>query len=355
MPIVMKAFSLEPILKSLELLLPLGIFIVVLLAGYGLRRYLLSRLAQWARETDSRTGETVVDTVKIPFLVLWIMLAIYTALGLSDLPRVLIDKADRILSVLATFAVAMVIANILCRFARMRAERIESVFPVTSLTENIVRITVYGVGGLIVLNGLGISITPILATLGVGGLAVALALKDTLSNFFAGLHIIANRQIRMGDYVKLQSGEEGHVTDISWRTTLIKTQQGNFVLIPNAKLTELIVTNYTLREKEVAVLVGLGVHYSSDLEKVERVTCEVAAEVMREVPGGVPDFTPFIRYHTFGDSGIDFSVIMRGKGFVDQFVIKHEFIKRIHQRFEKEGVVIPYPIRALNYEQEKKG
>ena len=166
-------------------------------------------------------------------------------------------------------------------------------------------------GALIILNGLGISIAPILATLGVGGLAVALALKDTLSNFFAGFHIVATKQIRVGDYLKLDSGEEGYVHDISWRTTVIRTLAGNLVLVPNAKLTEMIVTNYTLQERGMAVTVGMGVHYTSDLAKVERVACEVAAEVMREVPGGVPDFVPFIRYHTFGESGINFSVILR--------------------------------------------
>jgi small-conductance mechanosensitive channel len=283
------------------------------------------------------------------------MLGIYVALEFSNIPKTFIDQADKGLSILAVFAVALVTANILAGFARIRAERIESVLPVTSLTENIIRIVVYGVGTLIILNKLGISIAPILATLGVGGLAVALALKDTLSNFFAGFHIVATKQIRVGDYLKLSSAEEGYVNDISWRTTKIRTLAGNLVLVPNAKLTELIVTNYSLPEKDMAVTVDLGVHHDSDLAKVERVACEVAAEVMREVPGGVPDFVPFIRYHAFGTSSIDFSVIMRGKEFVDQFLIKHEFIKRIHHRFAKEGIVIPYPIRALNYEQEKKG
>ena len=345
----------QSIQKSMESLLPLGIFVLILSAGYVLRRYLLVRLSRWARKTDSRTGDVILSSVRAPFLVLCIMLGIYVALEFSNIPKALVDKADKGLSILAVFAVALVTANILAGFARVRAERIESVLPVTSLTENIIRIVVYGVGTLIVLNKLGISIAPILATLGVGGLAVALALKDTLSNFFAGFHIVATRQIRVGDYLKLSSAEEGYVNDISWRTTKIRTLAGNLVLVPNAKLTELIVTNYTLPDKDMAVPVDLGVHYDSDLAKVERVTCEVAAEVMREVPGGVPDFIPFIRYHTFGASSIDFSVILRGKEFVDQFLIKHEFIKRIHQRFEKEGIVIPYPIMALNYEQEKRG
>ncbi len=350
----MMAIFPESVQRFLDLLMPMGAFVVILLLGYGLRGYLLSMLSRWVRATDSRVGDMILTAIRVPFLVLWIMLALYVALGVSGLPGTWVERADRALSILAVVAVVMATSNILCGWVRIRAERIESILPVTSLTENIIRIVVYSVGALIVLNALGISIAPILATLGVGGLAVALALKDTLSNFFAGFHIIVNRQIRVGDYLRLESGQEGHVSDISWRTTQIRTLQGNLVLIPNAKLTELIVTNYTLQDKEMAVLVDMGVHYSSDLVKVERVTREVAAEVMREVPGGVPGFVPFIRYHTFGDSSIGFTAILRARSFVEQYLVKHEFIIRIHARYAREGIVIPYPIRAINTDQEKR-
>jgi small-conductance mechanosensitive channel len=128
---------------------------------------------------------------------------------------------------------------------------------------------------------------------------------------------------------------------------------GCSTLVPNEKLTKAIITNYYLPDKELAVLVEAGVHYNSDLSKVEKVTCEVAREVMNEVAGGVPHFEPFIRYHTFADFSINFTVILRAKEFVDQYLIKHEFIKRLHERYNKEGIIIPYPIRAINYEQEK--
>jgi small-conductance mechanosensitive channel len=210
------------------------------------------------------------------------------------------------------------------------------------------------IGLLIVLNALGISITPILATLGVGGLAVALALQDTLANLFAGFHIIVSKQVRIGDYVKLESGQEGYVTDINWRTTKIQMLANNVVLVPNDKLAKVIVTNYYLPEKNMSVLVQVGVHYGSDLGKVEEITCDVARRVLREITGGVPDFEPFIRYHTFGDSSINFSVILRVGEFVNQYLVKHEFIKRLHERYAREGIVIPYPIRAINYDQEKR-
>jgi small-conductance mechanosensitive channel len=127
----------------------------------------------------------------------------------------------------------------------------------------------------------------------------------------------------------------------------------NEVIIPNDRLLKAIVVNHYLPDKEMAVLVELGVHYSSDLAKVEKITCEVAKKVMQEVPGGVAGFDPFIRYHTFGESSIDFSVIMRAREYVDQYLIKHEFIKRLQQRYQKEGICIPYPIRAVNFSQER--
>lgn len=341
--------------QSLIVLIPAGVFLTILLAGYGLRRYLFVRLVRWATHTGSRKGDAILAAIKSPFIVLTIMLGLYAALAVSDLPRVWVARTDKALGILAVVAVSLMATNLLAIIARVGAERGDTTLPVTSLTEHIIRIVVFGVGILVILNNLGISIAPILATLGVGGLAVALALQSTLSNFFAGFYIIVNRQIRIDDYLRLDNGDEGHVKDISWRTTKVETLAGNLVLIPNGKLTEMIVTNYSLQDKHLSFTVPFGVHYGSDLEKVERVILEVAAEVLREVPGGDPGFTPAVRFHAFGDSSIDLKVVLRAADFADQFLLRHEFIKRIHRRFADEGIVIPYPIRAINTHQEKKG
>jgi small-conductance mechanosensitive channel len=121
----------------------------------------------------------------------------------------------------------------------------------------------------------------------------------------------------------------------------------NLVIVPNAKLAQAIVVNHHLPSHDLAVLVEVGVDYDSDLAHVERIVVEVGRAVMKDVPGGVPEFDPFIRYHTFGDSSINFTVILRGREFVDQYLIKHEFIKRLHARFDREGIVIPFPIRTV--------
>lgn len=336
-----------------EMFIPLAVFLITLSLGYILRKIIFIRLTRWVTKTKSQIDDIIISSMKGPFIIWCIMLGMYLALEVSKLPQEAVNIVSKILLVLGITSVTLVLANISSKLVRIYSDKLNTALPVTSLTQNITKIVIFGVGILIILNSLGISITPILATLGVGGLAVALALQDTLSNLFAGFHIIIAKQIRVGDYIKLESGEEGYVTDINWRTTKIKMLPNNVVLVPNDKLTKAIITNYYLPDKEMAVLVNLGVHYNSDLKKVERVTCEVAKQVMKEVSGGVPEFEPFIRYHTFGDFSINFTVILRAKEFVDQYLIKHEFTKRLHERYSKEGIVIPYPIRAINYEQEK--
>ena len=212
-----------------------------------------------------------------------------------------------------------------------------------------VRAVVIGLGVLILLDTFGVSITPILASLGVGSLAVALALQPTLENVFSGIQIIADKPIVVGHFVKLESGEEGYVEKIGWRSTWIRMLPNNVVIMPNKLMVNSRVLNYYYPGKELAVLVQVGVHYDSDLEHVERVTIEVAEDVLKTVPGGVEDFKPFIRYHTFADFSINFSVILRGKEFVDGYLLKHEFMKRLKKRYDQEGIVIPYPIRTLDW------
>jgi small-conductance mechanosensitive channel len=332
---------------------PFVILLVTFALAYIVRGVLFNRLSHWTRNSKTEIDDIIISAVKNPFILWFLMLGIYLALEFSNLPEGVVHVFAKVLVVLGIISVTLAVANISSGLSRVYSKKMEAALPAASLTQNVVRMIIFVIGILIILNSLGISITPILATLGVGGLAVALALQDTLSNLFAGFHIIVSRQVKVGDYIKLESGEEGYVTDIDWRTTRIRMLPNNVVVVPNDKLAKALVVNYYLPEREMAVLVNLGVHYDSDLKKVEKITCEVAKEVMKEVTGGVGEFDPFIRYHTFADFSINFTVILRAKEFVDQYLIKHEFVKRLHARYAKEGIVIPYPIRAINNRQEK--
>lgn len=215
--------------------------------------------------------------------------------------------------------------------------------------ENTISIIIFIIAGLVLLNVFNIKITPLLASLGIAGLAVALALQDTLGNFFASISLITERPINIGDYVKLENGEEGYVESISWRNSTLRTLPGNRVVIPNSALSKMIITNYYYPTKDMAVVLQCGVAYGSDLAKVERVTIETARKTLKTVQGGCKDFEPFIRYHTFGDSNIQFSIILRVNEYVDKYLVTHEFIKNLMEVYRKNKIEISWPVRKIYY------
>jgi len=324
---------------------------VVLTVAYVTGRigqhFVRRRIGALAQLTAQDWDDAVVEAIarRVPF---WSLLGgLYIAAGFWKLPGDLDHIVNRLIFIVAALSVTVLVADIASRLTRAYGRAIDPTLSGASLIENLIKIVVVAIGMLVILNGLGVSITPILGALGVGGLAVALALQDTLGNLFAGFYMTLAQQIRIGDYVRLSSGEEGYVIDVDWRATRLRMLPNNTVLVPNSRLSQSIVVNYYLPDRELAVLVDVGVDYDSDLEIVERVTIDVARDVMKTVPGGVATFDPFIRYHTFADSSVNFTVILRGSEFVDQYLIKHEFVKRLHRRYRDEGIVIPFPIRTV--------
>ncbi|HEX7078515.1 MAG TPA: mechanosensitive ion channel family protein [Candidatus Eisenbacteria bacterium] len=306
-------------------------------------RYLGALFSRTATPLDDLALRTIGRHVPLWFLLGGIALAARAAPIRPDLTPV-IDKACGAAFLLsASLAAARFAAGWLDAFTRGSGAAIGT----TSLMQYVVRIIVLSLGLLLILSNLGVSITPLLTALGVGSLAVALALQPTLSNLFAGIHLALARPIRVGDYVRLETGSEGFIIDIGWRATRVRELPNNIIVVPNSRVAEMIFTNYDLPESEQSALVQMGVAYESDLEKVERVTVDVARDVLRTVEGGVATFEPFIRYHTFGDSSINFSVILRVKRFPDRYLVTHEFVKRIKARYDREGIVIPFPQRVV--------
>jgi len=182
--------------------------------------------------------------------------------------------------------------------------------PSATVITNLARGLVLLVGLLVILQTLGVSITPMITALGVGGLAVALALQDTLANLFGGLHILLSRQIHTGDFVRLDAGQEGYVQDVTWRYTSILQPGNGLLVVPNSKLAAAITTNFTRPDTRVAAPVSVHVTYDADLDRVDRLAADVAREVMREVDGGVPDATPAIRFQKLGAATIQFTAFL---------------------------------------------
>ncbi|MEW6319496.1 MAG: mechanosensitive ion channel family protein [Acidobacteriota bacterium] len=315
--------------------------------GYLIGARLVAQVPRWLPGARPAIVDTAVVALRRGLPRWTLLVGIWIAAGYWPLPPDVRLVVERAVFAIAGLSITLAIAAVAARAVDTYGEVVAPALPATSLTRHITRALVVILGVLVILNGLGVSITPMLTALGVGGLAVALALQEPLANLFAGLFVTLSGQIRVGDYVRLDSGQEGYVVDFSWRSTRLRMLPNNLVVVPNAKLSQAIVVNHNLPSLDMAVLVDVGVDYASDLARVERVVMEVGREVMREVQGGVPDFEPFIRYHTFGESSVNFTTILRAREFVDQYLVKHEFIKRLHARFEREGIVIPFPIRTI--------
>ncbi|MER6789297.1 mechanosensitive ion channel family protein [Streptomyces sp. NPDC000658] len=328
-----------------------GIALAAGLLAAFLSRTLLRWLAKHAKRTRWSGDDVMVDALRT--VVPWAAIAGGAASAAAVLPlkKAVQHTVNQSLTVLLIFVVTVSAARVVAGLVRSVTSSRSGVAGSATIFVNITRILVLAIGFLVVLQTLGISIAPLLTALGVGGLAVALALQDTLANLFAGIHILASKTVQPGDYIKLSSGEEGYVEDINWRQTTVRALSNNLVVIPNGQLAKSNMTNYMRPEQQLTVLVQVGVAYDSDLEHVERVTSEVIAEVMAGVDGAVPDHEPAIRFHTFGDSRIGFTVILGVGEFSDQYRIKHEFIKRLHRRYREEGIRIPAPARTVALQQ----
>jgi small-conductance mechanosensitive channel len=340
-------------LKTYEYYLLISLSVIAgFVLGYFIEKLILKRFQVYSLKTKWKYDDIIAHALK-RLIIVWTVL-IFFSIAVQYFPigenfRKIASKVSFSLTVL-TFS--MLTGRVLVGLIKGRSSGVEGVMPSTSIIANITRVVVFIVGILVILQTLGISVTPVLTALGVGGLAVALALQDTLSNLFSGIQVIASKQIRTGDYVQLDSLEEGYITDITWRNTTIRALRNNIVIIPNSKMASAIVRNYSLPEKEIAFSVDVGVSYDSDLEKVEAVCIKTAKHILNTVEGGSKDFEPFVRFHTFGDSSINLSISLGAQEFVNQYAMKHEFVKALHKSFRESAIEIPFPIRTLIHKNE---
>lgn len=325
--------------------------LVILLSwagGFFLFKIIHHYLSGWTSKTETYLDDLVIGSSK-PHVIAWSLLAgLFIAGKIAPLNVDTTAILTKVILSLFLFSLTVLTASIASLSVKNYGTKLNLSLPLTGLTDTLIRLVIIVLGILIILSNLGISITPILTALGVGSLAVALALQDTLSNLFAGFNILVGKQLMPGDYIRLETGQEGYILDVGWRTSRLKELSNNIIVLPNLKLGNSIVTNYHIPAKEMSVVVPVAVGYSSDLEKVEKVTVDVAKEVLNAVTGGIKEFEPFVRYSGFGDSAIELSIILRVKEFPDKFLITHEFIKRLHARYQKEGIEIPFPQRVIS-------
>ncbi|MCX5788760.1 MAG: mechanosensitive ion channel family protein [Elusimicrobia bacterium] len=316
-----------------------------------LKVFALPRLRRWAEKTSNLYDDILVESFARS-LPVWAALGGLAAAAqtapLSDKNTLVAHKTVTTLFLLSlTFALARLASLAVRQYVR----KLRGSEQTTGVVDHLVRALVVLLGGLLILSNLGISITPLLGALGVGSLAVALALQDTLTNLFAGLHIVASETARVGDFIRIDSGQEGAVVDVGWRVTRLRDLGGNEIILPNSKLANAILTNFHRPSPASDVVIPMTAAYGSDLAAVERAALEAAREIQKTAPGPSRANEPVVRFKSLDDKRIDFVVVLRADDYTDRFLMIHSFIKAVHERFKAEGLEFGLPQQVVRLKQ----
>jgi small-conductance mechanosensitive channel len=332
----------------IALLVSLAIVAGALATGWLIRKILFSQIRRWTTGANSHIEVILTDSLRVPFLIWFLMLGLDLAVRFSEVPPKIADRIEVSLAVLWILSLTLMLSRFAGNMVRFYGGRFSGDLPVTSLSKNLAQIFVVVLGIVSILHYLNISVTPLLTALGVGGLAVALALQDTLSNLFGGFYVTVAGQIRPGDYVKLNSGEEGYISDISWRSTTIRGPGNNLIIIPNATMAKAIITNFNLPEKKMSISIPIGVDYSCDPDQIETVLLDETRKAVADLPSLLADPSPQVRFSPgFGDSALQFTLTCYVSEFSEQSLVQHELRKRILKRFRAEKIDMPFPTRTI--------
>jgi small-conductance mechanosensitive channel len=298
-------------------------------------------LGPWAGRLQKRRKHLVELTERLltPVLVIGVFSGAFHLLPMSDKWLRILDRMFYVaMLVLGIYCVSKVALIVLDQWL----EKDESRKTLREPTEFAVRVIFAALGTMLLLENLGISLTSVWTTLGVGSVAIALALQDTLSNFFAGVYLRIDRPISLGDYIKLQSGEEGYVGERGWRSTRIQALSGHFIVIPNSKLATTILTNYSLPNTRLPISILFSVSMTSDLEGIEGILMEEANAAAGKIPGLPSDAAPSVQFApNFGHNSLDFTLNCTVSSYVDQYSVQNELRKRIFHRFRSEKIEFP--------------
>ncbi|MBN2238151.1 MAG: mechanosensitive ion channel family protein [Dehalococcoidales bacterium] len=339
---------------------------VAVLAISVLFAWLLVRLMRYIqRKLEKRTRKSalvprLVDSFIKPVVFLIVLDGILTALGTLSCMHQWIGTLRQagivVVIAVVTFAAANIGGALLSWYMRSLRVHRKARFDegLIRFTRRILTILVFAIGILVILDYLTIAISPIIAGLGIGGLAVALALQPTLGNFFASTQIISDRVVKIGDYIELENADiRGYVTDVGWRSTRVRTPFNNEIIIPNSRLAESIITNFYGPTMEIGVIVNCGVSYKASLPRVEQISLEVARQVIDELDEADKTFEPWFAYEEFGESNINFWIWVRARDRISSFKVKSEIIKKLKASLDSEGITINYPARLLTFQNEE--
>lgn len=321
----------------------LAILVLGLVAAKILQILLDRFILRLAQKTKTSADEDILAVIRRP---LWQTVIIFSAgLALSWLDPG--EKARFFLIALLESAAIMIwlaacyrLTTIMYGLAAGRLEETgRSGADFMPLVANLTRVILITAAIMTALAVWNINITPLLASAGIAGLAVALAAKDTLANFFGGVSVFVDRPYKIGDYINLDSGERGEVVDIGIRSTRIQTRDDIQIIIPNSAIAAAKIINESAPKPSFRARIQVSVAYGSDLNLVEKLLLDAAAanELVVDKPPSR------VRFRTFGDSGLNFELLCWLADPRDRGRAVHELNRAVYDSFNRHGVIIPFP------------
>lgn len=308
--------------------------LLVLTGSLVARRWLLRRL---------RPFPQIAEGIATPSLLWCFAIGIDALLNFIELPARATTIANYAVVSFLILSLTMVASTVLIRVIHDYGERHNMPFAVAGLSRTLTRSVVFAIGLLVLLRFLGISITPLLATLGVGGLAVALALQDTLANFFAGVHILVERPIAVGDYVRLTEDEQGTVSDIGWRTTRLLTTANNIVVIPNKTITSGNLLNYSMPSKPVSVFIPIVLAHEADVDKAS----DIAIKTALATEGVAADPPPvFLVDPGMTPTHLQFRLAFQVSQFLGSSLVRTAVLQKMLKAFHAAEIPLPDAARV---------
>ena len=355
MPLVLAQFGLgdqpwvDPVVAIAVVLVSMAVAALVHLAVFPLIMHL-------SQHTPTELDGILIQAARWPVNMGIVVLGIYLSLTLTlDLP----GGVQSFLDIFAQASGALLFVVLLGRLVSRGMDwAIEEQGKKTRRTvdtrlllmlRRMLVVLIYGLGLLLVINTLGIPISPLIAGLGLGGVAVALAIQPTLSNLFAGTYVMTEGVVSPGDYIEMEGGVAGYVLEVGWRSTRLRTWSNTLVVVPNSRFAETIITNYYQPTPPVNVYLTCGVSYDSDLARVEALSMDVMNQVLDSSPHGVKEYGAYFGYENFGESNVDFWLFVQARDRLASFELRSELINNLHRRFDDEGIVINYPVRSLQF------
>ena len=355
MPLMLAQFGLgdqpwvEPVVAIAVVLISMVVAALVHFAMFPL-------VVRLTHQTPTELDDILIRAARWPINVGIVVLGLYLSLTITlDLPDGIQGFIDLIAQAVGAFLLVALFGRLVSRGMDWAISEQEKKSRRTVdarlllMLRRVLVVMIYGLGLLLVINILGIPISPLIAGLGLGGVAVALAIQPTLSNLFAGTYVMTEGVVSPGDYIEMEGGVAGYVLEVGWRSTRLRTWSNTLVVVPNARFAETIITNYYQPAPPVNVYLTCGVSYDSDLVRVEAVSMDVMNRILEASPHGVQEYGAYFGFDNFGESNVDFWLFVQARDRLASFELRSELVRELHRRFDEEGIVINYPVRSIQF------